>query len=94
MKVADHMVAVQIGAPDPWLADRDALRRQLLSDAMNDFTEHFEDLERNGPDYLRACVEAVVNGRRMPRTHDLRSEFQAAIRELVLDIDVAHRRAA
>lgn len=80
---------------DPWLAQRDALRTALVSDAMRQLREHLEDAVRNGPDYVRAYVDATLSPRRMgPQPRDIHPLVAKLIRELVLDCDVTQRRAA
>lgn len=82
-------------APDPWLASREELRQLLVADAMRQLRQHLEDAVSNGPDYVRAYVDATLSPRRMgPHHGDIHPLVAKLIRELVLDCDVTQRRAA
>lgn len=95
-KLSHTAVAAQIGAPDPWRVRAAQQRQDLTEQGLKELGQHIEDLDRNGGDYMRACIVAIINGRTMPRAcdHGLHPDFAKGIREIALDLDVAYRRAA
>jgi hypothetical protein len=68
------------------------LRHELVAQALEQLGQHLEDAERNAADYVRAYVQALVEGRRTPMAPGLHPALAKLVREVVLDVDVAHRR--
>jgi hypothetical protein len=80
---------------DLWLAERERRRVLLTSEALRELREHLNDAVRNGPDYIRAYVDATLTPRRgTPLAPDLHPCIAKLIRELVLDATAVDRRAA
>lgn len=67
----------------------DAVVRQVRHELL----EHLHDLQKYGPDYITAYVEAIIGSRttRRPKSH-MHPKLAELVRELALDAAVMDRR--
>lgn len=92
-RLAHVALAAEIGAPI--VVDREEVERWMFQEAMRQLGEHQEDADRNLPDYVRAYIATIFDRPRCaPRARGLHRCHAELARDTIMELNIAHRRAA